>query len=158
MNLSKPINLTGREFGRLRVIEIGERPGIKWKCDCSCGVKGFFVRGDHLRGGHTVSCGCYNRERTLPSTRTHGRSVSRVYWAYRNLLRYHRAVKLRQVCDRWVVSFQNFLADMGEPPSDNHFIHRKDTAMEFCKENCVWDEGVQCLGRRRPIRGSASFA
>ena len=32
-----------------------------WKCQCSCG-KEKIILGDNLKRGHTLSCGCYNKE------------------------------------------------------------------------------------------------
>lgn len=56
--------LTGMQFGRLTVI--GEAPTRRknhayWLCRCSCG-KEKEVGEDHLKNGHTKSCGCYRRE------------------------------------------------------------------------------------------------
>ena len=31
-----------------------------------------------------------------------------------------------KVCDSWINSFENFLKDMGNIPSENHSIERKD--------------------------------
>ena len=58
--MGKFIDLTGKTYGRLTVIEyIGKS---KWLCQCECGnVK--VVRSDNLKKGVVVSCGCYNRER-----------------------------------------------------------------------------------------------
>lgn len=60
------IDLTGQRFGRYLVLEgagSDERYSALWKCLCDCGnIK--VVYGTHLRNGNTISCGCYNRERT----------------------------------------------------------------------------------------------
>lgn len=62
--MGKKIDLTGQKFGRLLVLEEAAPrftpSGIKrtmWKCQCNCGnIKE--VDGNHLRSGHTSSCGC----------------------------------------------------------------------------------------------------
>ena len=48
-------NLVGRSFGRLLVLE--QRAKGKWFCRCACGTEKE-VRGNHLRSGRTISCGC----------------------------------------------------------------------------------------------------
>lgn len=61
-------DLTGQKFGRLTVIERGERPigtktkGAFWVCRCECGnIK--TIRGSDLTRGLTQSCGCLQKER-----------------------------------------------------------------------------------------------
>lgn len=59
-------DLSGRTFGRLRVLGMSERSAtgiIKWDCVCKCGKK-VSVQGGALKNGHTKSCGCYMREVT----------------------------------------------------------------------------------------------
>lgn len=58
--------MIGRKFGRWTVIKYNEKTSKQKRCDhylchCNCGTKRI-VRGDHLRNGHTKSCGCLNRE------------------------------------------------------------------------------------------------
>lgn len=61
-----PIDLSGRRFGRLGVIEyLGQ--GL-WSCLCDCGQTST-VRGSLLRKGATRSCGCLNLERVQAPTR-----------------------------------------------------------------------------------------
>ena len=56
----KAEDLTGKKYGRLTVIKyIGKS---KWLCKCECGNE-VVIRGDHLRGGDTTSCGCYQKEK-----------------------------------------------------------------------------------------------
>ena len=67
--MAKLIDLTGRKFGRLTVLEKAEpriRPnGAKinyWKCQCDCGtIKE--INGASLRCGTILSCGCWRKER-----------------------------------------------------------------------------------------------
>src|SRR5579862_6320550 len=51
-----------------------------------------------------------------------------------------------KVCDRWLHSFTNFLADMGEKPKDTKLC-RKDKDRDYEPENCYW--GVHAGGGTR---------
>lgn len=42
------------------------------------------------------------------------------------------------VCDEWLESFENFLRDMGFPPSDKHTLDRRDNDLGYSKDNCRW--------------------
>lgn len=62
----KFIDLTGRKFGRLTVIERAENTvtpkgiqAVRQKCKCDCGNEVIVFAGN-LRKGNTSSCGCYN--------------------------------------------------------------------------------------------------
>lgn len=64
-------DLTGLNFGQLTVIKQAEdyiqkngRHRKQWWCQCSCGNPNLTkVLGENLTTHHTISCGCYNKER-----------------------------------------------------------------------------------------------
>ena len=61
---SRRIDLTGRQFGRLKVLEEADnsnRTGEYWKCVCSCG-RLIEVSKESLCAGKTKSCGCLQAE------------------------------------------------------------------------------------------------
>ena len=68
--MGKLIDLTGKRFGRLVVIE---REGTYispsyssfplWHCRCDCGAE-CIVNGNSLRNGFTRSCGCLRSDMT----------------------------------------------------------------------------------------------
>jgi len=71
--LGKFVDLTGMEFGRLKVLERAEdyispsgerRP--RWLCQCNCKGENSLkiVNGNNLKSGLTKSCGCLKRETT----------------------------------------------------------------------------------------------
>lgn len=62
------IDLTGKTFGRLKVISRAEIPitvksrwGTYWNCLCECGNI-VVVQSGKLISGHTKSCGCYQKD------------------------------------------------------------------------------------------------
>lgn len=52
---SKTIDITGKRFGKLTVLERVVNKG--WKCQCDCGTI-IITQTSNLTTGHTLSCGC----------------------------------------------------------------------------------------------------
>lgn len=58
------IDLTGLEFGRLKVLGVAGRTGdkhLKWTCQCSCGKRKHIASNSLTRKNPVQSCGCMNR-------------------------------------------------------------------------------------------------
>lgn len=56
------------------------------------------------------------------------------------------------VCQRWL-TFENFLEDMGERPSLNHQIDRRDPAGNYEPSNCRWITRAENNARRKDPGG-----
>lgn len=107
-------DISGRKFGRLTVIardgyiSNGTRRRLfAWKCLCDCG-KYARVPVRDLASGHTRSCGCYNRERTSTSNKTHGLSKTP---AYARAKTRQRAEKKQSLDMNWNHYFEKFLSE-----------------------------------------------
>lgn len=154
------MDLTGQTFSSLTVVsrapnawrKNGKQMATMWNCRCECGKESIVSTGN-LRSGGTRSCGCLLLKIMGSQFKTHGKSETAAYRAWgriknrcSNPLRsnyYYYGAKGVTVCDRWLNSFENFYADMGDPPSPSHSIDRKDNSLGYSPDNCKWSTRIE---------------
>lgn len=161
------VHLEGQKFGRLQVIKRdGSQNGSKvYLCQCDCGNL-THQRSDHMRSGRSKSCGCLRNEESGNRARKHGKSKSQIYFRFQHMLARCYDPKCPEykwyggrgvtVCDRWNParggSFENFYADMGDPPTDKHQLDKDILGGDcYCPEKCLWVTPGQNARARRNV-------
>lgn len=166
--MAKKRDLTGQRFGRLVALcDNGWRDAcgnVYWWCECDCGEIWLVQRGNLTSGG-TKSCGCLQRQASRQNIgrpplhgHTHKGGHSSAYGRWMGM--HYRCSNPKskgyknyggrgiRVCERWQ-KFENFLADMGEPPP-GLTLDRINNDGDYEPDNCRWATWEEQNNNQRP--------
>ena len=154
--LAKFIDLTGQTFGRLTVLRrVSKKPGAVsrsafWHCSCKCG-KTHVASSNSLRRGNTKSCGCWNRvshtKHGLPkyfrdafyhANRRCGNPSHKSYKHYGG-----RGIHFL------FTSLEQFAYELGERPSPQHSIDRRNNDGNYEPGNVKWSTRSEQISNQR---------
>ena len=142
----KRVELIGQKFGKLLVFEKSKERtkngAVLWLCSCECGNTRLAIAGNLLVGTAT-SCGCESYE----TRKLHGMTKTKTFKSWESMKQ--RCLNTNapdypsyggrgiSICRSWVISFNNFLEDMGERP-ENMTLDRKNVNGNYEPINCRW--------------------
>lgn len=165
-----PLNRIGRRYGQLVINKYAGsksfgtqgRSHVLWECLCDCG--NLCVR-SASQLPKIKSCGC--RKNALgekaPNFK-HGYAQRAEYRAYRNAMERCRNPKNDSYHDyggRGIQflyeSFEQFLSDIGDKPSPNHSLDRKQVNGHYEPGNCRWSTRSDQCKNQRPVFAIENF-
>lgn len=172
---------TKRRISEAKRHEKNRAPLVPQLCACGCGEYAAvderrnrvskYVAGHNARSAHPMKGKSHTDEvRAKLATYTgkqassyrHGWSHTPTYKTWSSMLGRCRDTRNASyptyggrgiiVCDRWL-AFENFLEDMGERPSLDHQIDRRDPAGNYEPSNCRWITRAENNARRKDPGG-----
>lgn len=141
----------------------------QYQCECLLCGSLVDVKATYITTGKKTSCGCDTRQKISKAKTKHGhkKENSKAYRTWLSIKtrcynpKYHsynryggRGIK---VSDEWINSFENFLRDMGEPPTPKHQIDRINNDGNYTKGNCRWVTPKENSENRKVLKNPTGY-
>lgn len=155
----------GQRIGSLKVLSVRKEsmasgyPQFVAYLECACGVKykkpiSELTRRNRKPPKHCAKC---RMKEFTPHGHARYKKETPTYIAWKSMkhrcngksrdaLKNYKNIKIED--PRWL-TFENFLADMGERPSPKLSLDRIDNLKGYCKSNCRWATAMQQIYNRR---------
>lgn len=165
--MGKLVDRTDTKYGRLRVMKLSpirtSKGATQWECICDCG-NSTVVPSNYLLSGRTKSCGCLRAGATAFSY-VHGSCNRPEYSSFKGARARCTNTKDQDYPDyggRGIKflysSFEEFIADVGTKPTDQHSIDRVDTNGNYEPGNCRWaTKELQAINKRMMSNNTSGY-
>lgn len=160
----KLVNLVGKKYGRLLVIEKTTplNGHTRWLCKCDCGNE-CIVHGISLKTGNTISCGCYkeeNAKRLYSTVRQNDKHLYAVWNGIKQRCRnknnkaYHNyGGRGIDIADEWADNYETFYKwAIKNGYKKGLEIDRIDNNGNYCEENCRFTTKTIQANNKRNVK------
>jgi hypothetical protein len=162
--MGKFIDLTGKQFGHLAVIEQAENKNgrVMWLCKCDCGVVKPIASGNLIKG-ISKSCGCGQRHYGKNNNSyKHGKSKTKLYAVWKTMRqRCNNPVNSdykwygaegKMICEEWndYAKFEEWAMLSGY--KEGLTIDRIDSTGSYSPDNCRWITIQEQQQNKRNVR------
>lgn len=140
----------GKRFGRWTILKRMGSNGLRtplYECQCDCGTIKTVIK-TSLTHGRSVSCGCFRLEQFRKKITKHGMLNTKVYRAWGSMIQrcYNPKAKKFEIYGgrgikmdpAWRKEFKAFYDYIGDPPTPEHTIERKDGNRGYFPGNVIW--------------------